>query len=178
MSSGQISSTEMLKRVARFGELKPSSRPFVDSLIPGHERQNFRIIGRGVTEDPSAQPAISGFHDFNLGLNKAAPGKKAALHSHTTVEVFMPLTGEWSITWGDDGENEVILGPWDAISVPPGVMRGFQNVGGEDAYLLAILGGSDAGKVTWPEEILEQAKKTGLHLDEKGNLAQGTTTAS
>jgi uncharacterized RmlC-like cupin family protein len=89
----------------------------------------------------------------------------------------MALTGEWSITWGDNGENEVILGPWDAISVPPGVMRGFQNVGNEDAYLMAILGGSDAGKVTWPEEILEQARKTGLYLDERGDLAQDKTAS-
>ena len=92
MSSMENSKEDMLKRVAHFKELKPSGRPFVDSLIPGHERQNFRIIGRGVTEDPSAQPAISAPHDFNLGLNKAASGKRAALHSHTTVEVFMPLS--------------------------------------------------------------------------------------
>ena len=172
MSTIQVSKEEMLSRVARFNDLKPSTRPFVDSLIPGHERQNFRVIGRGVTEDPGAQPAISAPHDFNVGLNKAAPGKRAALHSHPTVEVFMPLSGQWSITWGDDGENEVVLGPWDTISMPPEVMRGFQNVGDEDAYLLAIVGGSDAGRVTWPAQVLEQARETGLQLDAQGNLIQ------
>ena len=170
MSNVQVSMEEMLKRVAHVKELQPSKRPFVDSRIAGHERENYRIIGRGVTEDPDARPAIADPHDFNVGLNKAGPGKRAALHSHPTVEVFIPLSGEWSFTWGDRGENEIILGPWDTISVPPGVMRGFQNVSSEDAWLLAIVGGSDAGRVTWPAEVLEQSRKTGLRLDEQGNL--------
>ena len=84
----------------------------------------------------------------------------------------MPLSGRWSITWGDEGENEVVLEPWDTISVPPGVMRGFQNVGDDEATLLAIVGGADAGKVTWPARILEQARETGLQLDNEGNLVQ------
>ncbi len=170
MLSAQISKEEMLTRVARFRELQPSKQPFVDSLIPGHERENLRIIGRGVTEDPSARPAITAPHDFSVGLNKAGPGKRAGLHIHTTVEVFIPLSGEWAISWGDKGENEIVLGSWDTISVPPGVMRGFRNVGNEDAYLLAIVGGKDAGRVTWPPEVLEQARQTGLELDEQGNL--------
>ena len=32
--------------------------------------------------------------------------KGAALHSHSTVEVFIPLSGTWSIYWGDEGEQE------------------------------------------------------------------------
>ena len=172
MATVQIPKEEMLARVARFKDLRPSTKPFVDSLIPGHERQNFRVIGRGVTEDPGAMPAIAAPHDFSVGLNVAAPGKRAALHSHPTVEVFMPLSGRWSITWGDEGESEVVLEPWDTISVPPGVMRGFQNVGDDEATLLAIVGGADAGKVTWPARILEQARETGLQLDNEGNLVQ------
>ena len=73
MATVQIPKEEMLARVARFKDLRPSTKPFVDSLIPGHERQNFRVIGRGVTEDPGAMPAIAAPHDFNVGLNVAAP---------------------------------------------------------------------------------------------------------
>ena len=75
------------------------------------------------------------------------------MHSHTTVEVFTPLSGRWAIIWGDQGENELVLEAWDTISVPPGVMRGFRNVGTEDAHLMAILGGTDAGRVSWQPEV-------------------------
>jgi len=160
----------MEKRVARFKDLKPSRQAFVDSLIPGHERDIFNVIGRGVTEDPSLSPAIPDARDFNMTLVHAHPEKGAALHAHPTVEVFMPLSGRWAVYWGDRGENEIILERWDTISVPPGVMRGFRNAGAEDGYLLAILGGTDAGHVVWAPEVLEQAKHTGLGLDAHGNL--------
>ncbi len=170
MASVQISKQEMLKRVARFKELQPSRQAFVDSRIPGHERLIFNVIGRGVTEDASLKPAITDAQGFNLTLVHATPGKGAALHTHPTVEVFIPLSGEWAIYWGDDGENEIVLGQWDTISVPPGVMRGFRNTGNQDAYLMAILGGTDAGRVAWAPAVLEKARQTGLQLDEQGNL--------
>jgi len=55
--------------------------------------------------------------------------------------------------------------------VPAGVMRSFRNVGAEAACLTALLGGTDPGRVTWPPEVLEKAKKTGL-VDENGNVIQ------
>lgn len=63
------------------------------------------------------------------------------------------------------------LEAWDTISVPAGVMRSFRNVGAEAACLTALLGGTDPGRVTWPPEVLEKAKKTGL-VDENGNVIQ------
>jgi len=170
MASRQITKEEMLTRVARFKDLQPSHQAFIDSRIPGHEREIFNVIGRGVTEDASLKPAITDAQHFNLTLVQAGPGKGAALHSHPTVEVFMSLSGEWGIYWGDNGENEIVLGPWDTISVPPGVMRGFRNAGSEDGYLMAILGGTDAGKVAWAPSVLERARQTGLALDAEGNL--------
>lgn len=172
MASVQISKEQMLKRVARFSALQPSRQAFADNRIPGHERVIFNVIGRGVTEDASLQPAIIDVQGFNLTFVRVAPGKGAALHSHPTVEVFTPLCGEWSIYWGERGEEEIILGPWDTISVPPGVMRGFRNVGQEEAYLMAILGGTDAGRVSWAPQVLEQARQTGLQLDAQGNLSR------
>ena len=80
------------------------------------------------------------------------------------------MSGKWAVYWGDEGENEVILGPWDVVSVPVGVMRGFKNVGAEHAFLMAIIGGTNSGKVDWAESVLERAAKTGLKLDEAGNL--------
>ena len=101
MGSVQMSKDEMEKRVARFKDLRPSTKAFVDSLIPGHEREIFNIIGRGVTEDSSLRPAIADARDFNLTLVHAEPGKGAALHAHPTVEVFMSLSGRWAVCWGE-----------------------------------------------------------------------------
>ena len=167
----QISVEEMERtRVARFTRLTPTKRGFVDTAIPGYERLIYNVIGRGVTEDPALAPAIADARDFNLTLVKKVPGNRVGLHDHPTVEVFMPLTGRWGVYWGDDGENEVILEQWDVISVPPGVMRGFRNAGPEDAFLLAILGGSDSGHVTWSPKVLETARQHGVELDAKGNV--------
>lgn len=171
MGRSQISVEEMEKtRVARYKNLKPSPRAFVDTAIPGYERLIYNIIGRGVTEDPALAPAITDARDFNLTLVRKAPGNRVGLHDHPTVEVFMPLTGRFGVYWGDEGENEVILEQWDVISVPPGVMRGFRNLGTEDAFLLAILGGSDAGHVEWSPSVLETARQHGVQLDEHGNV--------
>jgi mannose-6-phosphate isomerase-like protein (cupin superfamily) len=172
MKTRQVSMDEMGKRVARFKDHKPSRQAFVDSMIPGHEREIFNVIGRGVTEDTTLHPAITDTSDFNLTLVQAEPGKGAALHAHPTVEVFMALSGRWSVYWGDAGEQEIVLEQWDTVSVPPGVMRGFRNAGAQPGYLMAILGGTDAGHVTWSEDVLERAKGTGLALDAGGNLVR------
>ena len=151
----------MRKRIARFSELVPIWSGFLDTAIPGHARDVFNVIGQGVTEDNTVAPAIADARDFNLTYVRAEPGNGAALHDHETVEVFIPLTGRFRIIWGDHGEHEVELGPFDVISVPPGVMRGFRCVHQEPAYLLAIQGGSDPGRVTYAAEVVEQAKQLG-----------------
>ena len=173
MASVQGSKEEMLKRGARFKDRVPNRKAYVDSSLPGHARENFKIIGRGVAEDPADMPAIADPHDFNVSAVRAKPGNGAALHSHATVEVFIPLSGQWAIYWGDAGEDEVVLGSGDTISVPPGVMRGFRNAGDEEACLLAIIGGRDPGHVSWSPEVLERAGHIGVGLDDQGNLVRG-----
>ena len=170
--SGRFSQEDMAERVARFDELKPSPQAFVDTRLPGHERDIYNVIGAGVTEDPDLKPAIVDAQDFNLTYIGADPDKGAALHDHPTVEVFIPMSGRWSIFWGDEGEESVELGPHDVISVPPGVMRGFRNIGDSHAHLMAILGGSSSGKVAWAPKVLEQARKSGLELDADGNVVE------
>ena len=172
MATRMVSMDEMLDRTAKFSELRPSKMAFLDTKIPGHERDIYNVIGGGVTEDASLKPAITAVDRFNVTYVGAEPGKGAALHSHTTVEVFISMSGRWSVFWGDDGENEVILEPWDVVSVPTEVMRGFRNVGDEHGYLMAILGGTDAGRVAWAQRVLDEAADTGLSLDAGGNVVE------
>ena len=113
--------------------------------------------------------AVDGFH---LSIIKAGPNKGTGLHNHTTVEVFMPLTGTWAVQWGDNGENELTLQQWDVISVPTGIMRGFRNDSAEEAYMLAIVGGDDPGRVAWADNVLGAVRKKGFDLDSKGNIVE------
>ncbi|MFP6828049.1 MAG: cupin domain-containing protein [Gammaproteobacteria bacterium] len=160
----------MRARTARFEKLRPSAEAFVDTRIPEHERDIYNVIGPGVTEDPGLEPAITAVEGFNVTYIGAAPGKGAALHSHPTVEVFVALTGRWVVYWGEAGDGETELNTLDMISVPVGVMRGFRNVGDEHAFLMAILGGNDAGRVDWAKSVLSRAKETGLELGADGDL--------
>ncbi|NQV54507.1 MAG: cupin domain-containing protein [Rhodospirillales bacterium] len=159
-------------RVARFKDLSKSPKAFVDTILPEHARDIYNVIGFGVTEDAALQPAIADAQDFNLTYVGADPGKGAALHDHPTVEVFVAMTGRWAIIWGEDGENETEIDPFDAVSVPPGIMRGFRNISGEHSFLMAILGGSESGKVNWATSVLTRAKEAGLELGADGNIIE------
>ena len=161
------------ERIGRYSELKSSAKAFIDALIPGYERDLYNIIGRGVVEDKELLPPISDKRDFNLGLIKAEPGKGASPHRPATIEVFFALTGKWAIYWQnqDGAQHETILEPYDTVSVPIGLSRGFRNVSDETAYLLAIVGGTDPGKVQWPQETIDMARDHGIGLDENGDLA-------
>lgn len=45
-------------------------------------------------------------------------------------------------------------------------------IGKNHAYTMTIVGGTDAGRVLWPEAVLTKAKETGLKLDADGNLGK------
>jgi uncharacterized RmlC-like cupin family protein len=172
MASRIVTKEEMLTRVARFSELTPSSRPLVDAVLPQFHRQIFNIIGGGVTEDPTMKVPITTVEGFHMSIIKAEPTKGTGLHNHRTVEVFMPLTGTWSVQWGDAGENELTIGQWDVISVPTGIMRGFRNESAEEAYMLAIVGGDDPGRVAWAGDVMAAVRKRGFDLDDKGKIVE------
>ena len=167
---------EMEGHIARFKNQKSSDHAFIDTRIPGHEREIFSLIGNGVQEDASLRPQIPA-QDFHLAMIRAEPGKGAALHSHLTQEVFMPLSGRWAIFWGPEGAQEVILEPYDVISLPVLVMRGFRNAGTQTAMMLAVVGGHDPGRVGWPASMQASARAAGLTLDEAGNLVVADPTA-
>lgn len=160
------------ERVGRYKELKLSTRAFVDALIPGFERDILSIIGRGVVEDKDLIPPITDNRDFNMGLIRCDPGKGSSLHIHATIECFFILSGTWSIEWQNkDGTmHEAILGQYDTVSVPIGLSRGFHNIGDESALMLAIIGGTNPGKVLWPQETIDEAKKHGIEFDVTGDL--------
>ena len=166
----KIDMASLNARVARFQDMTSSSEAFIDTRIPEYQREIYNIIGRGVTEDARLEPMIADNRDFNLTMMKADPGKGSSQHDHETIECFVVLSGRWAVTLGAEGEEEVILEPFDVFSVPPGVMRGLRNAGSEPAHILAILGGTDPGKATWSPAINARAEELGLYVNEDGDL--------
>ena len=147
---------EMEARIARRAALRPTDA-YVDAGIPGCERTTYAVLGSGPA---AALPAES----FHLNLVHCAPGKSAPLHSHLTQEVFIPLTGTWEVFWGPEGARSVRLGPWDTISIPAGVSRGFRNVGPDEAWLIGIAGERDPGRINWPQPVRAAARAAGIDL--------------
>lgn len=147
---------EMETRVARFRDLKPTD-DYVDSAIPGCERTTLRVLG----QTPGAPLAAEGFH---MSIVHCEPGKSAPLHNHLTQEVFVALTGRWEIFWGPQGQRSVFLEPWDTVSVPAGLSRGFRNVSTEPAYLIGMASGKDPGMINWPAPVRAAALAVGVVL--------------
>lgn len=147
---------QMESRVARFRSLQPTS-DYVDSAIPGCERTTYRVLGF----EPDAPLAAEGFH---LNIVRCEPGKSAPLHNHLTQEVFVALSGRWEVFWGPEGRRSLVLEPWDTVSIPPGVSRGFRNVGSEAAYLMGMASGHDPGMINWPLQVRAAAAAVGVTL--------------
>ena len=176
----QISKAEMLKCVARRVEIRSSHKAYVDTLLPGHAREIFNVIGPGITENPSDAnlvPALAGIDGFRLGYIKSRPGTRGALHSHDTTEVFIPMSGKWIIVWGDNEENQLELNVGDVIAIPPGVFRCFKNVSDDEAWMIGILSGVP-GRIVWPETVKNEVRRigpqVGIGLTEEGDLVHLT----
>jgi uncharacterized RmlC-like cupin family protein len=75
------------------------------------------------------------------------------------------------IRWGDQGENETVLGPFDLIRVPKAVCRDFINISDDSAYLLVLITGSseaDYNDIGFaPEESKRFKDKFGEQVSEK-----------
>ncbi|KIC50922.1 cupin domain-containing protein [Tateyamaria sp. ANG-S1] len=164
---------EMEPRIVRYGDLMPCKTAFIDAHTPGSDqKENFTIIGGGVSESPDQHVHISIPHGFNIGAAGQPPKCRNSLHSHRTAEVFFVLSGRWRFFWGRWGKaGEVVLEEGDIINIPTGIFRGFENIGTDYGMIMAILGGDDAGGgVIWAPQVIEEAGAHGLVLGENGSL--------
>lgn len=164
---------EMESRIVRYGDLMPCKTAFIDAHTPGSDqKENFTIIGGGVSESPDQHVHISIPHGFNIGAAGQPPKCRNSLHSHRTAEVFFVLSGRWRFFWGRWGNaGEVVLEEGDIFNIPTGIFRGFENIGTDYGMIMAILGGDDAGGgVIWAPQVIEDAADHGLVLSEEGKL--------
>jgi mannose-6-phosphate isomerase-like protein (cupin superfamily) len=164
---------EMEARIVRYGDLRPCKTAFIDAHTPGsNQKENFTIIGGGVSESPDQHVHIRETPGFNIGAAGQPPKCRNSLHVHRTAEVFFVLKGRWRFFWGRWGNaGEVVLEEGDIINIPTGIFRGFENIGTDYGMIMAILGGDDAGGgVVWAPQVIEDARDHGLVLGSNGKL--------
>ena len=159
-------------RVVRYADLVPCLNAFIDTRSPGSEaKENFTIIGPGVSENPDQHIHIAEPHGFNIGGARQPPGCVNSQHSHDTAEVFVVHSGRWSFDFGEHADDaNVEAGPGDVVSFPIHAFRGFRNIGDDVGFLWSVLGGDDPGRVTWAPVVFDMAAKYGLVLLDDGAL--------
>lgn len=168
--------TKLKQRLIRYQDLMPCKAAFIDAKTPGsHKKDNYSIIGGGVSESTHQKVNLTELHGFCMGAAGQPPRIKNSPHSHFTAEVFMVYSSAWRFYWNNDEKGETILHPGDIISLPTNMFRGFENVGDEYGMIFSILGHDDAGGgVVWAPRVIEEAKGHGLVLLENGKLVDTT----
>jgi uncharacterized RmlC-like cupin family protein len=146
-----ISPEAMKKYIARFSEVRPQSEFYSKNQgIPDEAYQAvtartlYTLMAPSANAGPmSARPLVTADENLSVIIAECPPGDKPMLHAHFyTFEHFFCLKGRFRIRWGDEGENEINLEPFDMIRVPKAVCRDFTNITNETAYLLVLITGA------------------------------------
>jgi len=164
----------MKGRVARFKELKPL--PIQQSDIPQaardviYSRKLLSVIGLEKETPINADAPIRGAAGLTMTLAVCPPGQGPGLHNHVqTYETFTVLKGRFEVTWGERGEERVVLDRFDTISVPPGVCRAFRNIGDEEGILQVLITGGvhDMADIAFTENARRQIEAVGRGLSKE-----------
>jgi len=168
---------EMERRLVRYADLVPCRTAFLDTRTPGStEKENFTIIGPGVSESADQFVHIAEKHGFNIGAARQPFGCVNSQHSHETAEVFVVHSGHWRLLFGPNREDGTLdIAPGDVVSVPTRMFRGFEKTDQGTGYLYTVLGEDDPGKVTWAPAVFEAAAGHGLKLTKGGMLIDTST---
>jgi quercetin dioxygenase-like cupin family protein len=150
--------------VLRFRDLpgrESTWRP-LDMELPEFERTRYAVAGR--PREGTATSALDALQAFNITYLKCAPGKGIGGHAHATPEVFIVMSGRWSVTLGPDGEQSTILEPWDIIAVTPDEMHGAVNISDEDGWIMTINAGHGGAKIRWAPSVLAALAARGVDI--------------
>lgn len=156
MKTVQMTPEEMKRYVVRFDDLVANKARTGDRIPPAaREMLTARATKTVIAHtDASNTPwgaggeggPIPGPKDFAVVIAECEPHNGPGLHSHAkTIETFTCIQGRFRIEWGDAGEHSIELGLFDTVSVPPGVMRRFENISDGTGLLYVILQGGERG---------------------------------
>jgi quercetin dioxygenase-like cupin family protein len=88
------------------------------------------IFSMQVTDEPT----------FRVLRDFAEPGATRRMHNHTwaAYHVFVLVTG--SLRLQIEGENEILVGPGEVVSIPGGATHTFTNIGTVPATIVEVFG--------------------------------------
>lgn len=175
MEYAEVTPDELEARAIRRAELVPDRSAFIDTVLPECVgKENYALIGPGVSENPDQVVPVTAPHGFNLGVAALPHGITNSLHLHFTAEVFSCISGKWLFRWGVDGtDGEAVIEPGDVISIPTWMFRGFTNMGADDGWLFSSLGQDETGGILWAPSVLEAAGKLGKFLTADNTMVDG-----
>ena len=144
---------------------------FIDCKKPGsHLKENYSIIGPGVSSSKDQVVNLPEPHGFNVGAAAMPGGITNNLHIHFTAEVFVVQKGSFTFQWGAHGEHSFEALEGDVLSVPTWIFRGFTNTGTDDGWIFTILGGDNTGGVIFHPDIITEAAEYGLYISKNNTL--------
>lgn len=144
--------TGMNGRIARLRDLEPTKRSYEGggTGVPSAAyemlaaRNIYMLMAPKNRSRGMNKPAVEGLPGLEVAIVECPPGNGAELHAHErTTESFMALDGRYEIIWGHQGENSILLEPYDFVSVPPGVYRAFRNADDHEAKMLVFIQGAN-----------------------------------
>ena len=167
-----LTPAELQRRHIRRAQYVSCDDAFIDVRLPGSTpKQNYSIVGPGVTQNTSQVVNLREPHGFNIGAAGMAPGITNNQHLHFTSEVFIACEGRFTLRWGAAGdEGEAVLEEGDVICMPTWMFRGFSNSGSRHGFLMTVLGGDDTGGIIWSPDVMRRARATGLYLGRDNQL--------
>ena len=167
-----LTPAELSRRHIRRSQYQSCDDAFIDVRLPGSTpKENYSIVGPGVTQNPNQVVNLRQPHGFNIGAAGMAPGITNNLHLHFTAEVFIVCEGRFTLRWGAQGdEGQAVLDAGDVMCMPPWMFRGFSNSGQQHGFLMTVLGGDDTGGIIWSPDVMRRARATGLYLGRDNQL--------
>ena len=92
-----LAQAEMEARIVRHGDLQPCKTAFIDARTPGSDqKENFTIIGGGVSESPDQHVHIKETPGFNIGAAGQPPRCRNSLHVHSNTRYRIDWQQRWN----------------------------------------------------------------------------------
>lgn len=170
-----VTDAELDRRVIPPSAFVADANAFLDVRLPHSQgKDNYSMIGPGVSQNPDQHINLAEPHGFNIGAAGMPAGTVNNQHLHFTAEVFVSIGGDFELNLGVDGERQFRAGGRFVFSAPTWIFRGFRNVGDHYSLLYAVLGEDDTGGIMWSPKVIHRAAATGLYLRRDDTLLDTT----
>lgn len=168
---------EMASRIVKFSELTWSNFGLLDSVLPGCGSQIASVVGLGMTEDRNIQPKITNSHGVSIEWLRIPIGGKVSKHFLNEKQVIIVKQSEIEIEIEASDGNYIteIQGNengWDSFSIPAQYWRILRNIGKKEAIVAVLISGDHRKKITWANEVIQQALDLGITKDANNYVAE------